>query len=378
MRFIHVSQADLTEREIAAAVKVLRSGWLTMGSQVEAFEKELKATIGAKEVVAVNACTSALHLSLLAAGVSPGGEVLTSPLTFTATANAILYCGAKPIFCDIEPHTGNLDPSTLEEKITEKTQAILPIHFAGHPCDLNRIRSVAKKWKLPVIEDAAHALGAKYANRLIGADSDFCCFSFYAAKNLTTIEGGAMAFRKKSLLPLFQKLRLHGLSRTAWKRYAMKGRPTYRVEELGFKYNLNDVGAAIGRVQLSRYATLQKRRRTLAQYYLEHLASLEELTLPSKEPYAESAWHIFIVKLKRSQDRPRLLQFLQERAIGSAIHFPVLHLEPLYKKRFGFRRGLAPHAEDFASRCLTLPLHPAMTSGDAHRVVQALRRFFSH
>lgn len=374
--FLHVSHADITREEIEAAVSVLRSGWLTMGEKTFLLEEKLAHYLKANYVVAVNACTSALHLSLLASGVGEGDEVITSPNTFAATANVILFCRAKPVFVDIDSRTGNINADLIENAVTEKTKAIIPVHFAGHPCEMDKIERIARKYKLSVIEDAAHALGAEFRGKKIGSLSDFTCFSFYAAKNLTTIEGGAIALKNKKHLALLQKLRLHGLSRTAWSRYRARGVAKYAVEVLGYKYNLNDVAAAIGLVQLRRYEKLQKKRARIAEYYLRKLQEVEEITLPYVAPHIKHSWHIFVIRCKRATLRDQLADDLKKKNIGTAFHFVPLHLQPLYRRKIGTKHGLCPEAEAFGRSCLTIPLHPAMSLKDARRVVEAIKAFF--
>ena len=369
----HVPWTDA--REVAEVGRSIRSGWLTTGPRVRRLEERLAARVGARHAVAVNSCTAALHLALAAAGVGPGDEVLTSPYTFAATGEAILYLGARPRFADIEPRTLNLDPSEAERRLTRRTAAIVPVHIAGLPCDLEEIGALARRRRLPVVEDAAHALGASVDGRPIGALSAMTCFSFYATKNLATGEGGMITLDDPRAADRLRRLSLHGLSRDAWKRYARGGSWRYDVVELGFKYNLTDVAAAIGLVQLAKFPRMQRLRRALAQRYTRLLAPEEAFETPPESAGTTHAWHLYILRLRPgvlTVGRDRFSELLGEAGIGHSVHFQPLHLFSFYRKTFGYRRGDFPHTERESARAFSLPLHPGLSRADQDRIVGTL------
>ena len=369
----HVPWTD--RREIDAAAASIRSGWLTTGPRVREFEERLARSVGARHGIAVNSCTAALHLALAAAGVGPGDEVLTSPYTFAATGEAILYLGARPRFADIDPRTLNLDPAQAERRLTRRTAAIVPVHIAGLPCDLEALRGVARKRRIPIVEDAAHALGAAIDGRPIGALSEMTCFSFYATKNLATGEGGMITLDDTRTAERLRRLSLHGLSRDAWKRYARGGSWRYDVVELGFKYNLTDVAAAIGLAQLEKFPEMQRRRRRLAQRYTRLLAGEEAFETPCEGSGVTHAWHLYVLRLRPGvlrAGRDRFCELLAAAGIGHSVHFLPLHLFSYYRKSFGYRRGAFPHTERESARAFSLPLHPGLTRADQDRIVETL------
>jgi len=367
----HVPWTD--GREIAAAAASIRSGWLTTGPRVREFEERLARLVQARHAVAVNSCTAALHLALAAAGVGPGDEVLTSPYTFAATGEAILYLGARPRFADIDPGTLNLDPVEAERRITRRTAAIVPVHIAGLPCDLDALRALARRRRIPVIEDAAHALGTEIGGRPVGALSEMTCFSFYATKNLATGEGGMITLDDRRTADRLRRLSLHGLSRDAWKRYARGGRWRYDVVELGFKYNMTDVAAAIGLAQLAKFPAMQRRRRLLARRYTRLLRAEPAFEAPEDVP--GHAWHLYILRLRHGAlrvGRDRFLDLLGAAGVGHSVHFLPLHLFSFYRRAFGYRPGAFPHTERESARAVSLPLHPGLTEAQQDRVVETL------
>jgi len=371
------------EDEIRGVVEVLRSGWLTTGPKVQELERALKERLGCGDVLAVNSCTAALHLALVVAGVGDGDEVITTPYTFASTGETILYTGARPVFVDVEAATSNLDPDRIEAAITPRTRAISPVHLAGHPCRMEPILDIARRRGLTVIEDAAHAFGTTYRGAAIGSLSRFTAFSFYATKNLTTGEGGLLACVDAEDAARARKLSLHGLSRDAWRRYAAGGSWAYAIEDLGYKYNLTDVAAAIGLAQLRRFDEEQAKRRERVDWYREALAGSDAFELPADPEDGEHAWHLFILRLRPgtlSIDRDEFARRLQEARIGISVHFIPLHLHPLYRDRFGLRPGDLPVAEDLYSRAISLPLFPGMSKADvdyvaavAHGIAAACR-----
>ncbi len=390
-RFFPFSLPKLGKAEEKAVLEVLRSGWLTTGPKVLQFEEKCRERLGCAEAVAVSSCTAALHLSLVALAIGPGNEVITSPITFPATANVILHVGATPIFCDVEPGTLNLDVEALESLITPKTRAILPVHMAGRPCDMARLWELAERRGIAVIEDAAHAFGSRYettagfrgsggdAKKLggpVGSGSPVSCFSFYPIKNFTTIEGGLMAVNRPELAQIARVAALHGLSRDAWNRYGAKGTHHWDVVLPGYKYNMSDVQAAIGLCQLQRLDGFLEKRRKTAAYYREALGGVEGIQLLDP-PHEGDSHHLFIILVQPEilgVDRDRFTAALREENIGTGIHFRALHLMTAYRERFGFQRGMFPVAEAASDRLLSLPLYPAMEYEAVERVAEAVRK----
>ena len=370
------------EREIAEARDAIRSGWLTTGPKVALFEERIRRMVRARHAVALNSCTAGLHLSLAAAGVISGDEVVTSPYTFAATGEAILYLGARPVFADIEAATLNLDPAAVERAVTRKTRVILPVHIAGLPCDMDAIGAIARKRRLQVIEDAAHALGARFGGRPIGSIGDVTCFSFYATKNLTTGEGGMITTDDRRMAERVRRLSLHGLSRDAWKRYSRSGSWRYDVVEMGYKYNMTDVAAGVGLAQLRKFGSIQQRRSRLALRYTRLLQGHEAFDLPVQGGDSGHAWHLYIVRLRPRYlkiSRDRMIELLRERGIGTSVHFQPLHLHSLYRKTFGYRRGDYPRTEGESARAISLPLYPGLSCQAQDRVIgeilELARRF---
>ena len=362
-------------KEIDQVADSIRSGWLTTGPKARLFEERVRAMVGARHAVAVNSCTAALHLSLVALGVKPGDEIVTSPYTFAATGEAILYLGARPVFADIDPLTLNLDPARVAMALSRRTAALLPVHIAGLPCDLDALGSIARRRRLPIVEDAAHALGAAVEGRPIGSLSDMTCFSFYATKNLATGEGGMVTLDDRRVAERLRRLSLHGLSRDAWKRYTRSGSWRYDVVDLGYKYNLTDVAAAIGLAQFSKFKAIQARRRRLARRYSRLLGSHEAFDLPVEEQSSVHAWHLYILRLRPGVlriDRDRFMTLLTARGIGASVHFQPLHLHSYYRRTFGYRRGAFPITERESARALSLPLYPGLSTEAQDRVVGTL------
>jgi dTDP-4-amino-4,6-dideoxygalactose transaminase len=361
--------------EIAEVVATLESGWLTTGPRVAAFEQAFADYVGAPHAIAVNSCTAALHLSLLAADVGVGDEVITTPLTFCATANTVVHTGATPVFADIDPATLNLDPTSAADVVTPRTRAIIPVHYAGRPVDVTAFRTLSRRHDLVLIEDAAHCVEGVSAGRKIGSTADFTCFSFYATKNLTTGEGGMVTTRDPRAAEFMRAASLHGLSRDAWTRYAPGGSPQYDVVMAGYKYNMMDLQAAIGLHQLARIDALQARR---AQIWARYDAALVGLPLRLPAPAAAGDVHarhlytLLLDEIAAGISRDILQQRLVDRGVSTSIHFRALHLHPFYRERFGFVRGMFPVAELVSDTTLSLPLSPAMTDDNVDRVIEAL------
>lgn len=367
----------INKEEIKEVTDSLRSGWLSTGPKVSHFEDGIAKYLGAKYVKVVNSCTAAMHLSLIAAGVGPGDEVITSPMTFSSTTNVILHVGATPVYVDCEKETLNIDVTQIEKKITKRTKAILPIHLHGRPCKMDKILELARKYNLVVIEDAAHAFGAAYHGRKIGTISDFTCFSFYVTKNLITGEGGAVVTKRKDWANLIEMYALHGMSRGAWKRYSDSGYSHYLIEVPGYKYNMMDLQAAIGIHQLEKFDRMQKRRREIWEKYNKGFADLP-LDLPAPiEKNTTHALHLYgiLVKLEKLKvNRDFILNALHKENIGSGIHFISLHLHPFYKKRFNFKKNDFPNSTFISERTISLPLSAKLTDKDVDDVISAVRK----
>jgi len=375
--FLPFSSPLISEDEITEVADTLRSGWLTTGPKVKRFEEEFARYVESKHAVAVNSCTGALHLALVAAGIGQGDEVITTPFTFIATANVILHVGAKPIFVDVRPDTFNIDVEKLEAVITPKTKAIMPVHYAGQPCEMDEILGIAEKHNLLVIEDAAHAVAAEYKGKKIGTIGDATCFSFYATKNLVTGEGGMVTTEDGRVAEKIRILSLHGMSRDAWKRYTAAGSWYYEVIYPGYKYNMTDIQASLGLHQLRKLPRFQKRREEIAKDYNEAFAALDTIKTPFLKPDIKHAWHLYVVKVvpeKLKIDRAQFIEALGREGIGTSVHFIPVHLHPYYRETFGFKRGDFPVAEEAYERVVSLPLYPKMSDGDVKRVIESVKK----
>ena len=373
--FVPFSPPTVGTGEIEEVVAALESGWLTTGPRVRRFETEFAAYTGAPHAVAVNSCTAALHLSLLAAGAGQGHEVVTTPLTFCATANVIVHTGARPVFADIDPSTWNLDPAATAEAITSATRALIPVDYAGRPADLDAFARLARTHGLALIEDAAHCVEGAIDGRKVGSIADFTCFSFYATKNLTTGEGGMVTVRDEQAAAFIRTASLHGMSRDAWARYAPGGSPHYDVTMPGFKYNMMDLQAAIGLRQLARIQAMHARREAISARYDEALADLPLMRPAPSAPGTVHARHLYPVLVDEALcgvSRDELQRRMREAGVDTSIHFRAVHLHSYYRERFGFARGMFPHAEAVSDSTLSLPLSPAMPDGDVDRVIEAL------
>jgi len=368
---------DIGEEEIAAVVDTLRSGWLTIGPRTQEFEEQFARAVGAPHAVAVSSCTAALHLALDALDLEPGDEVITSTLTFAATGATIVHSGARPVLVDCKRDTLNIDPDEVARKVTERTRAVVPVHFAGQPAPMDEILEVARRHRLRVIEDAAHALPASYRGRSIGTIGDLTAFSFYATKNLTTGEGGMLTFADAALAERLRTRRLHGMSRDAWRRYSAQGSWRYDVSYPGFKYNMTDVAASMGLVQLRRLPDLHRRRRQIVALYDELLGNLPELEPLSVLPEVMHAWHIYVIRIRPERlriDRDVLIEQLKAAGVATAVHFIPLHLYSFYRDAFGYRPEDFPVASAAAETILSLPLFTLMTDDDVRYVATTLRR----
>jgi perosamine synthetase len=370
----HVPQID--DDEIRSVVETLKSGWLTTGLKTKQFEDDFARYLGVGHAVAVNSCTAALHLALEAVGIEEGDEVIVPTMTFTASAEVVLYLKAKPVLVDCLPDTFNIDPDQIERAITSRTKAIIPVHFGGQPCDMARILEIARRHHLYVIEDAAHALPAKYCNRTVGTIGDITCFSFYATKTITTGEGGMATTNNPKWAARMRMMSLHGISHDAWKRYAKEGSWYYEVVCPGFKYNLTDIGAAIGIEQLKKCDAFGAARNEIASAYNEAFAGMPEIRTPVCGPEVQHAWHLYVIQLQLDRlktSRDQFIEALKERGVGTSVHFIPLHLHPYYRDTFGYVRGDFPQASDLYDRIISLPIYPRMTEADVSHVVEAVR-----
>ncbi len=363
--FLPFTRPDIDEETIAAVGDVLRSGWITTGPQARALEAELSARCGGRAVRVFNSGTAALEIALRLARVGPGDEVITTPLSWVATANVILAVGARPVFVDIDPMTRNIDLDRIEGAITGSTRAIIPVDLAGLPVDRDRLATIAATHRLRVVEDACQSFGSNWRGRPIGTEGDFACFSFHANKNMTSTEGGAIALPADASPEETERWRLQGVRRS--------GEDEIDVEFVGEKANLTDVAACIGRHQLKRLDAFNERRRTLARHYFERLAATAlpaGFALPVPD-FAQSNWHMFQCVLPAGVRRPDFIRAMREAGIGIGVHYPAIHLFTLYRK-LGFGEGQFPHAERIGRGIVTLPLFPRMTEADVDRVCAAL------
>lgn len=376
--FLVFGAPAIGEEEIAEVEACLRSGWLGTGPRVARFERDFAAWRGVRpsQVAAVNSCTAALHVSMVAAGLEPGSEVITTPLTFCATVNAILHAGLTPVLADVDPQTQNIDPDAIEAAITPRTRAILPVHFAGRPCAMDRIMATADRHGLVVIEDCAHAVETEFRGRPAGTFGDFGCYSFYVTKNVVTGEGGMILGRGEEHVARARILALHGMSKDAWHRFGDKGYRHYQVVECGFKYNMMDLQAAIGLHQLARVEANWRRRRELWRRYDEAFADLP-LTLPATpEPDTRHGHHLYTVMVDEARcgiARDDFLDGMNAACIGTGVHYLSIPEHPYYQQRFGWRPEQWPHAMHLGRQTVSLPLSPGMTDADAERVIDAVR-----
>jgi dTDP-4-amino-4,6-dideoxygalactose transaminase len=372
--FLPFAPPAIGAEEIEEVIDTLRSQWISTGPKTHRFEEDFAAFLSAPGALAVNSCTAALHTALVTLGIGPGDEVITTPLTFAASVNVIEHVGARPVLVDVVPDTLVLDPARVAMAITPRTRAIIAVHYAGHPVEMDTIRTLAGIYHLTVIEDAAHALPARYRNRLIGASPNPVAFSFYATKNLTTGEGG-MLTGDPEFLDRARVVSLHGMSRDAWKRYGAGGSWKYEVTQPGFKYNMSDIQASIGLHQLRKLEAFHRRRSEVAAMYTTAFAEEEALEVPVTAPHVEHAWHLYILRLCPGTlriARDRFIEELTTQRIGTSVHFIPIHLHPYYRDRYGYRPDAFPVAYDNYQRMLSLPLHPSLTDRDVTDVIEAV------
>jgi dTDP-4-amino-4,6-dideoxygalactose transaminase len=377
--FLPFAKPCLDQAAIDEVVESLQSGWMTTGPKVKKFETMLQDYCQAPHALALNSGTAGLHCALLAMGIKAGDEVITTPMTFAATANTIAMLGAKPVFVDIDRDTRNINLELIEPAITEKTKAIMPVHFAGLPVDCDKLYAIAKKHHLRVIEDGAHAIGAEYKGKRLGSFGDVQMFSFHPNKNMTTGEGGAIIARDQALAEQIARLRFHGIDREAWNRFGKSGSQHYAVVAPGFKYNMLDMQAALGIHQLPKLDEFIKARTKWVQRYIETLKGWSEFELPVKPDYEHlHAWHLFQPVLSDASklDRDAFMQAMKEQNIGTGYHYQALHAFPYYQEAFAYRWGQFPEAEYVSDRIVSLPLFPQMQEQEFTRVVDAMNKVF--
>jgi dTDP-4-amino-4,6-dideoxygalactose transaminase len=369
------------EREVLEA---LRSGWITTGPKAKRFEQEFAEYVGAKHALALAHCTGALHLALWSLGIGQGDEVITTPFTFTATAEVMGYLGARPVFVDVDPGTFNINPARVEEALEsgrhKRVRALLPVHFAGQVCAMDRLLKTARDYNLKVVEDAAHAVGASRhmegrGMAQVGTIGDLTCFSFYATKNFTTAEGGMITTADDALADKIAVASLHGMNKDAWRRYDKSGSWYYEIHDMGFKYNLSDVHAAIGLAQLKRAEEFKRRRAEIAHRYTEALRVDDVLQPPYVEPGVEHAWHLYVMRMRPEKmriGRNQFVETLRERGVGCSVHCIPLHTMHYYQRMYGYRTGDFPVAEDIFSRCFSLPIYYSMSDEDVDYVIDTV------
>ena len=375
--FLPFSPPSITEQEIEAVVDTLRSAWITTGPKTKQFEQDFVEYLGAEDklgALALNSCTAGLHVALATLGIGPGDEVITTPMTFCSSVNVIEHVGATPVLADIEPDTLCINPEDVARRITPRTKAILVVHYAGHPVEMKPIRELARQHNLAIIEDAAHALPAWYEGQMVDTLGDFASFSFYATKNLTTAEGGMLTATPENLAKA-RVISLHGMNRDAWKRYTAEGSWYYEVVAPGFKYNMTDIQAAIGQVQLQRLAEMQTRRREVVALYDAAFGQLPALQTPVERSNVKSAWHLYVLRLHLDRLKINRAQFIEElkaRQIGTSVHFIPIHLHPYYTEKYGWQPEDFPVTYAEYQRTISLPLHPGLTDDDVADVITAV------
>jgi dTDP-4-amino-4,6-dideoxygalactose transaminase len=378
--FLPFSRPSISQAAIDEVVACIKSGWITTGPRVKQFEDDLKAYCRAPHALALSSATAGLHLVLAALELKPGDEVITTPMTFAATLNTIVLAGGKPVLVDVEPGTYNMDVTRIGKAVTKRTRAIMPVHFAGLPVDLDPLYDIAKKHNLRVVEDAAHAIGTEYKGKRIGSFGDIQVFSFHPNKNMTTGEGGCVVTRDDKMVEAVALLRFHGMDREAWNRFGKKGSQHYEIIAPGYKYNMMDMQAALGLHQLKQLDGFIKRRTELALRYQKLFAGWPQVSLPKAPAYSHlHAWHLYTPLINpdaAGMDRDAFMQGMKDRNIGTGLHYRAVHLYPYYREHFGFKRGDFSNAEAISDRIVSLPLFPLMTDADQDRVVAAMAGLF--
>ncbi|MCG8515037.1 MAG: UDP-4-amino-4,6-dideoxy-N-acetyl-beta-L-altrosamine transaminase [Halanaerobiales bacterium] len=369
--FLPYAQQDIDEQDIKAVVDVLKSDWLTTGPKIEQFEREMADYCQARYAVAVATGTAALHTACYAAGIKPGDEVITSPMTFAASANCILYQGGKPVFADIDPTTYNIDPEQIERKITARTKAIIPVDYTGQPAELDRIKEIAQRHQLLVIEDAAHSLGAEFKGQKVGSMAELTTLSFHPAKHITCGEGGMVLTDNNQLYNKMKQFRTHGIIKGSASENCNQEPWLYHQQVLGYNYRMTDLQAALGLSQLKKIDSFISRRREIAARYNDTFSELDLVEIPAQLSGSNSSWHLYIIKLKLEKlkaGRKEIFNTLRQENLGVNVHFIPVYYHPYYQK-LGYKKGLCPVAEDLYERLITLPLFPKMIEHDVDYVV---------
>jgi len=372
--FLPFAAPDIGPEEIAEVVSSLQSGWLSTGPKVQRFEQDFAAYTGARHAIAVSSCTAALHIALAALGTGPGDEVIVPTMTFCATANVVVHLGARPILVDVDKH-GLLSTESLAAAITPRTRAIVPVHYAGQACDLDSILKLAARHGIPVVEDAAHAVGARYQNLPIGCFGTATAFSFYATKNMTTGEGGMITTQDDALAARMRLLALHGMSQDAWRRYQQAGSWFYEVTAAGYKNNMTDLQAALGIHQLRKLDQFILRRRRLADAYTQSLTGLPFVTTPVELPGRYHAYHLYPLWMdfpRLGLTRDEFISQLRKAGIGTSVHFIPLHYHPYYQRTFGYTQGQFPVADHLYAGLISLPIYPRMTDAERDKVIHVV------
>ena len=379
-KFISFSPPWIGREEIAEVVDTLRSDWITTGPKTRRFEEEFRKFVKADAALALSSCTAGLHLALVLHGIKPGDAVITTPMTFCSGVNVIEHMGAIPVLADIEPRTLNIDPEAVRKvlqtgSMQKKIKAILAVHYAGHPCEMDALMKIADRYGLKVIEDAAHAVPAEYKGKRIGGLGNLTAFSFYGTKNLTTAEGGMLTGPKR-LIEKARLLSLHGMNRDAWKRYSKEGSWHYDVVAPGFKYNMTDIQAALGLAQLKKLPGFQARRRAIVQKYNDAFSKRELFEIPMEAPYARHAWHLYPLRLNLQRmkiNRDQFIEALRRGGVGTSVHFIPVHLHSYYRKKYGFKPNDFPAAWREYQRLVSLPLYPKLTDTQQRQILNVVR-----
>ncbi len=373
MKTIPFSLPSISESDVRMVTDVLKSGWITTGPKTKEFEERFAQYIGCKHSIAVNSCTAALHLALEAIGIREGDEIIIPTMTFASTGEVVTYFRAKPVLADCEEDTLLMDVSQIEEKINEKTKAIIPVHYGGQPCDMDEILRIAQRHNLKVIEDAAHSLPTKYKGKMIGTIGDITCFSFYAIKTITTGEGGMACCENDEFAERMKIMSLHGISKDAWKRYTSEGSWYYEVIDAGFKYNMTDIAAALGVSQLEKSDEFLQKREEIANKYRQAFEDVPEIKSPVIRDYGTHAWHLYVIQLDLEMlkiNRTQFIENMKENGIGCSVHFIPLHLHPFYREIFRYRPEDLPTATKVYNRIISLPIYAKMSYDDVDYVIK--------
>lgn len=372
--FLPFAPPTIEKEEIAEVIDTLSSDWITTGPKVKTFENEFARYIGADAALALNSCTAGMHLALISLGIGPGDEVITTPMTFCSTVNVIEHVGAYPVLVDVQPDTLNISPELIEMAVTEKTKCILPVHYAGHPCDMDAISDIAHINNLFVVEDAAHAFPARYKGQRVGTIGDLAAFSFYVTKNITTAEGG-MLTGNPEFIEKARVCSLHGMNRDAWKRYDKGSSWYYEVIYPGFKYNMTDIQASIGLQQLKKIDGFQKRRQEIVNEYDKAFSKYPYFEIPCRLPNIDPSWHLYVLHINLDAlviGRDQFIEELKDRNIGTSVHFIPIHLHPYYRDKYGYKPEDYPVAYTNFKRVISLPIYPRMSDQDISDVIEAV------